>query len=58
MSYNNIDIMALRQAVNYFVFHSRPSNASSSAPCTNKDLNNIINGIAELFNTFIDELGN
>ena len=58
MSYNNIDMMTLRQAVNDFVFNSRPSNASGSAPCTNKDLNNVINGIAKLFNTFIDELEN
>lgn len=58
MSYKDVDTNALRQAINNFVFYSRPSDANSSRPCTNKDLDCVINNIATLLNTFVDELDN
>lgn len=58
MSYQDIDTQALRQAINDFAFYSRPSNADSSRPCTNKDLNKVINKLTELLNVFVDELEN
>ena len=56
--YNGINIAKLRQAIQNFRFYARPSNADSSAPCTNSDLNNVIDRISELMSTFVDELEN
>lgn len=46
----------LREQVKQFVFSSKPSNADSSASCTVNDVNSIVNNLAELLNSFIDEL--
>lgn len=56
MAYKNIDTIKLHEAVYRFVALSR--SCDSSKPCTNHELNNVVNNLAELFNTFIDELEN
>lgn len=52
----NIDTEELRRAVYEFQFYSRPSSATGSDPATVKDINNVINNVAKLLNTFIQEL--
>lgn len=52
----NIDTEKLRRAVYEFQFYSRPSNATGSDPATVKDINNVINNVAKLLNTFIQEI--
>ena len=52
----NIDTEELRRAVYEFKFYSRPSSATGSDPATVKDINNVINNVAKLLNTFIQEL--
>ena len=54
----NIDTVKLRNLIQHYKFHSRPSNGSSSEPCTIGDLNNVINKTAELLTQFVDELDN
>ena len=56
MAYKDIDTIKLREAVKRFTALSRSSD--SSKPCTNHELNNVVINLAELFNTFIDELEN
>ena len=51
-----IDTAKLRKAVKHFEFYSRPSNADRSIPCTVGDLRDVIDGIAKLMKTFIDEI--
>lgn len=51
-----IDTNSLRNAVESFSFYAKPSNGSSSEPCTVGDINKLITEISNLFNTFIDEL--
>jgi hypothetical protein len=48
----------LKSAIDNFTFYSRPSSTSSNTPCTVGDVNKVINNLAELFNTFVDELEN
>ena len=52
----NIDTGRLRESVKNFKFYGGPSNSSGSAPATVKDINNVINNVAKLLNTFIQEL--
>lgn len=52
----NIDTKRLYDAVENFRFYGGPSNSSGSAPATVKDINNVINNVAKLLNTFIQEL--
>lgn len=56
VSYQNLDVDALRKAIDDFVFYSQPSNADGAKPCTNKDLNKVINNISALLHKFVDEL--
>lgn len=50
------DIEALKKAVSWFSFHSRPSSGDYSAPCTVGDLNKVIDNLAKTLNVFISEL--
>lgn len=51
-----IDTNALRNAVETFSFYAKPSNGSSSEPCTVGDINKLITEISNVFNAFIEEL--
>lgn len=50
------DTSKLRDLVNQFSFHSKPSNGNHSDPCTIRDLNKVIKNVSDLFYAFIDEL--
>lgn len=46
----------LRKAIHNFKFHSTPSNGDHSAPCSVRDIHKVVNNMAQLMNTFVDEL--
>jgi hypothetical protein len=51
-----IDTDKLRKTVHHFKFYSKPTSGSSSDPCTVGDIKKVVDKVAELFDTFIDEL--
>jgi hypothetical protein len=46
----------LQKAVQNFQFYSTPTSGNSSDPCTVGDIKKVVNNVARLFYTFIDEL--
>jgi len=51
-----IDTDKLRKVVHHFKFYSKPTSGSSSDPCTVGDIKKVVDNVAALFDTFIDEL--
>ena len=50
------DTQKLREAVQQFKFYSRPTSGIGNTPATVDDINNLINNIEKLMNTFIEEM--
>lgn len=51
-----IDTQKLRQATRDFKFYSRPSSATLGTPATVDDINRVIDGVAKVLNTFVQEV--
>lgn len=51
-----IDTETLRQAIRHFERRSRPSNATHGVPATVDDVNRVIDEVAKVLNTFVQEL--
>ncbi|MDE7193545.1 MAG: hypothetical protein K2O14_06190 [Oscillospiraceae bacterium] len=58
MDKSKIDTAKLRELIHQFKFHTTPSNADPSHPCTVKDIRNVIDNVTKLLNAFVDELEN
>jgi len=52
----NID--RLNELINNFQSSSNPSNADSSAHCTNADIRKVVSNISDLLRDFVAELSN
>ena len=52
-----VDVEKLEQAVNDFLYYSRPSSSNSSSPATVDDINKLRERTATVLNQFIEELG-
>ena len=53
-----IDTQRLRRLVRNFKFYARQSNTNESSNCTVKDLNNVVNNLANVLELFIEEIEN
>lgn len=51
-----IDTEKLRKAIRDFEFYSRPSSATHGTPATVDDVNRVIGKVADVLNTFVQEL--
>ncbi len=54
----SIDTNALKVAINVFKLNSKPINGDSSAPCTVGDIKKVVNNMADLMATFVNEIEN
>lgn len=51
-----IDTQKLRQIVQDFKYHARPSNATCGAPATVDDINRVIDSVSKALVAFIREI--
>lgn len=51
-----VDTEKLRKAIKQFRYIARPSDATSSNPCTVHDLNEAIDAVARVLEVFVQEL--
>lgn len=58
METSKIDTAKLRALIRNFRFHTTPSDAVLSHPCTVQDIRNVIDNVSKLLNAFVDELEN
>lgn len=56
MDKSKIDTAKLRKLIQNFKFHSTPSDAVLSHPCTVQDIRNVIDNVTKVLNAFVDEL--
>ncbi len=52
----SIDTDALRKAIKQFRFQASPSNGTHSDPSTIRDVHNVIDEVAKLMTTFVNEI--
>jgi hypothetical protein len=53
---SSVNTNNLRKAIRDFQFYSTPSKANHSEPCTVGDIHKVINNMAKLMNTFVNEI--
>lgn len=50
------DTQGLYRLIEEFAFHSKPSNASGSTPCTVQDINRVIDNLKKVLIAIVDEM--
>lgn len=51
-----VDTEKLRRMVKDFAFHSRPTSATGSTPCTVQDLNRVIDNLQKVLYAMVAEI--
>lgn len=51
-----VDTERLRRMIKDFAFHSRPTSATGSTPCTVQDLNRVIDNLQKVLYAMVSEM--